>query len=247
MLLPAANTVFTQENDALSAASGQATELPTMIAALVLARGHRLRLLPGAALADQAHQPRAQPRARPRVAAARHQRDLARGRLPHGPLGPRRRHRARLGPRCRTWRSRASASSRSGATRCSTSSPAAATASFQTDFAATSKKVGPGPAACSATRPPRSRRAGTGAALVATGAAGRDRLVRGQQPGVQLLGSQANYAAERTWSSGQPGSTAAGYNALEARHRQRDPRRPGRLRVRRHRGSERARARWPGS
>ena len=29
VLLPAANTVFTQENDALSAASGQATELPT--------------------------------------------------------------------------------------------------------------------------------------------------------------------------------------------------------------------------
>jgi hypothetical protein len=38
VLLPAANTVFTQENDALSAASGQATELPTMLAALVLAR-----------------------------------------------------------------------------------------------------------------------------------------------------------------------------------------------------------------
>ena len=37
VLLPAANTVFTQENAALNAASGQATELPTVIAALVLA------------------------------------------------------------------------------------------------------------------------------------------------------------------------------------------------------------------
>ncbi len=32
VLLPAANTVFTQENDALNAASGQAAELPTVSA-----------------------------------------------------------------------------------------------------------------------------------------------------------------------------------------------------------------------
>ena len=37
VLLPAANTVFTQENAALNGASGQATELPTVIAAIVLA------------------------------------------------------------------------------------------------------------------------------------------------------------------------------------------------------------------
>jgi hypothetical protein len=37
VLLPAAGTVFTQENAALKAASGQATELPTAIAVLVLA------------------------------------------------------------------------------------------------------------------------------------------------------------------------------------------------------------------
>jgi len=37
VLLPNAKSVFTQENDALTAASGQATDLPTIIAALVLA------------------------------------------------------------------------------------------------------------------------------------------------------------------------------------------------------------------
>ena len=37
VLLPNAKIVFTQENDALTAASGQATDLPTIIAALVLA------------------------------------------------------------------------------------------------------------------------------------------------------------------------------------------------------------------
>ena len=37
VLLPNAKAVFTQENDALTAASGQATDLPTIIAALVLA------------------------------------------------------------------------------------------------------------------------------------------------------------------------------------------------------------------
>jgi hypothetical protein len=37
VLLPAANTVFQQENAALSAASGQATEMPTLIGAVVLA------------------------------------------------------------------------------------------------------------------------------------------------------------------------------------------------------------------
>src|SRR6202035_4470135 len=36
-LLPAASTVFTQENAALNAANGQATELPTEIGLLVLA------------------------------------------------------------------------------------------------------------------------------------------------------------------------------------------------------------------
>jgi hypothetical protein len=39
VLLPAANTVFTQEDAALNAANGQATEWPTVIAALVLAAG----------------------------------------------------------------------------------------------------------------------------------------------------------------------------------------------------------------
>jgi hypothetical protein len=37
VLLPNAKAVFTQENDALAAASGQATDLPTIIAAVVLA------------------------------------------------------------------------------------------------------------------------------------------------------------------------------------------------------------------
>ena len=143
----------------------------SVIAALVLALITGVVLVPGAAVADQAHQPRAQPRA----GRSRHWCSSS-ARCGWRPgSSPRRsdldaRDRARLRPR-RTWRRRASACSRSGATPCSTSSRAAATPR-SSRLRQHEQEVGPGPAACSATRPRRRATAATAAALVA--AAQRD-------------------------------------------------------------------------
>ena len=72
VLLPAANSVFTKENATLSASSGQATELPTVIAAVVLAVLTAFALYRAQRLADQPYQPRVQRRARACVCAACH-------------------------------------------------------------------------------------------------------------------------------------------------------------------------------
>ena len=246
VLLPAANTVFTQENAALSAASGQATELPTVLAALVLAVVTGLRLVPGAALADQAHQPRAQPRARPRVAAARHQRDLARGRassrpartwtggIGHGSGPVQDLALASIGVQQIRGDAVLNVISRSGST------------SFPDDFAATSKKVGPGPGSWLGDAAAAQQAGGPGAALVA--AAERDATAwYAANTQVYQLGTAANYAAERNLVVGggpaarPPGTPPGG------RPHPGDRRRPGRLRVRRHRRRATRSTRWKGS
>ena len=159
VLLPAANTVFTQENDALSAASGQATELPTMLAALVLAlvtafvlyraqrwltrRTNRV-LSPGLVLASLLLVISAILVAAGFLTARS---DLDGG-IAHGSGPVQNLALASIGVQQIRGDAVLNVISRSGST------------SFQTDFLATSKRVGPGTGSCSATRPARSRQAG---------------------------------------------------------------------------------------
>ena len=180
MLLPAANTVFTQENAALGAASGQATGLADDDRRPGTRGRHRLRPVPGAAVADPAHQPDAQPRAGPGLAPARRQRRCGWPPASSRPLGPRPGHRARLGARGEPGAGVASACSRSGETRCSTSSRAAATRPSPTTSPPRASRSGRDLAAGSAPRP-RPAGSGHGAVPGGGGRAGRDRLVRGER------------------------------------------------------------------
>ena len=214
VLLPAANSVYTQENDALSASSGQATELWTVIAAVVLA------LVTGFALY------RAQ-----RWLARRTNRVFSAGLvlaslllvvstlwLAAGFLSARSDLDRAIGRGSGPAHSLALASigvqqirgdavlnviSRSG------------NASFQDDFLATSKRIGPGTGSWLSDAEAGQEAGGQGASLVAT--AGRDVTAwYAANSQVYKLGTASNYAGERNAVvGGVPGNTLNGYNALE--------------------------------
>ena len=214
VLLPAANTVFTQENDALSAASGQATELPTMLAALVLAlvtafvlyraqrwltrRTNRL-LSPGLVLASLLLVISVIWVAAGFLTARS---DLDGG-IAHGSGPVQNLALASIGVQQIRGDAVLNVISRSGST------------SFQTDFLATSKRVGPGNGSLLGDAAAAQQAGGQGAALVAT--AQRDATAwYSANDQVYLLNSKANYAAERGLIVGSgAGSTATAYTALE--------------------------------
>jgi hypothetical protein len=214
VLLPAANTVFTQENDALSAASGQATELPTMLAALVLAlvtafvlyraqrwltrRTNRV-LSPGLVLASLLLVISAIWVAAGFLTARS---DLDGG-IAHGSGPVQNLALASIGVQQIRGDAVLNVISRSGST------------SFQTDFLATSKKVGPGNGSLLGNAAAAQQAGGQGAALVAT--AQRDATAwYAANDQVYLLNSKSDYAAERGLIIGSgAGSTATAYTALE--------------------------------
>ena len=214
VLLPAANTVFTQENDALSAASGQATELPTMLAALVLAlvtafvlyraqrwltrRTNRV-LSPGLVLASLLLVISVIWVAAGFLTARS---DLDGG-IAHGSGPVQNLALASIGVQQIRGDAVLNVISRSGST------------SFQTDFLATSKRVGPGNGSLLGDAAAAQQAGGQGAALVAT--AQRDATAwYAANDQVYLLNSKSNYAAERGLIVGSgAGSTATAYTALE--------------------------------
>ena len=214
VLLPAANTVFTQENDALSAASGQATELPTMLAALVLAlvtafvlyraqrwltrRTNRV-LSPGLVLASLLLVISVIWVAAGFLTARS---DLDGG-IAHGSGPVQNLALASIGVQQIRGDAVLNVISRSGST------------SFQTDFLATSKKVGPGNGSLLGDAAAAQQAGGQGAALVAT--AQRDATAwYAANDQVYLLNSKSDYAAERGLIVGSgAGSTATAYTALE--------------------------------
>jgi len=214
VLLPAANTAFTQENDALSAASGQATELPTMLAALVLAlvtafvlyraqrwlttRTNRV-LSPGLVLASLLLVISVIWVAAGFLTARS---DLDGG-IAHGSGPVQNLALASIGVQQIRGDAVLNVISRSGST------------SFQTDFLATSKRVGPGNGSLLGDAAAAQQAGGQGAALVAT--AQRDATAwYAANDQVYLLNSKANYAAERGLIVGSgAGSTATAYTALE--------------------------------
>jgi hypothetical protein len=214
VLLPAANTVFTQENDALSAASGQATELPAMLAALVLAlvtafvfyraqrwltrRTNRV-LSPGLVLASLLLVISVIWVAAGFLTARS---DLDGG-IAHGSGPVQNLALASIGVQQIRGDAVLNVISRSGST------------SFQTDFLATSKRVGPGNGSLLGDAAAAQQAGGQGAALVAT--AQRDATAwYAANDQVYLLNSKSNYAAERGLIVGSgAGSTATAYTALE--------------------------------
>jgi hypothetical protein len=209
VLLPAASTVFDRENAALDTASGQATEWPTMIAALVLAvvtgfvlsRAQRwltrrtnrmfspglvvasLLLVIGAAWLTAG------------FLSARS--DLDRG-IGHGSVPAQDLARASIGVQQIRGDAVLNVISRSGS------------ASFSDNFASTSKQVGPGPgswlgAAAAA-------QAGTGTATSLIAEAQRDATSwYAANAKIYPLGSAADYAGERESVIG----ATRGYSALE--------------------------------
>jgi hypothetical protein len=214
VLLPAANAVFTQENAALNAANSQATELPTEIALLVLAavtafafyraqrwlarRTNRV-LSPGLVLASVLLAVGVIWLAAGFLSART---DLDRG-IGHGSAPVQDLALASIGVQQIRGDAVLNVISRSG------------NASFQDDFAATSKKIGPGQGSWLADAAAAQESGGQGPSLVA--AAGRD--ATSWYPAntqVYKLGTAANYAGERNLVVGSAsGSTVTGYNALE--------------------------------
>jgi hypothetical protein len=211
VLLPAASTVYTQENAVLNAASGQATGLPTGLAALLLAvitavalyrtqrwlaRSTKRVLSPGLVLASLLLVVSVLWLATGFLSARG---DLDRG-IDHGSAPAQSLALASIGVQQIRGDSVLNVISRSG------------TASFTDDFAATSKRVGPG-AGGWLTAAAAGQQAGSGGATsVATAeGAAADWFTANAQ--LYRLG---NYAAERNLViGGANGSTSAGYNALE--------------------------------
>jgi hypothetical protein len=215
VLLPAAKTVFTQENTALSAASSQATGLPTVIVAIVMA------LVTGIILyRTQRWLTRRTNRAvnaGPMLASvllaisavwllaafgvARS--DLDRG-IGHGSGPAETLAQASIGVQQIRGDAVLKVISRSG------------DASFQQDFLATSAPVGPGSGTLL------SSAAAASAANAAAGALPRSAQRQATawyaaNAGVYRLGVAANYAAGRTMViAAGSGSSATGYAALEA-------------------------------
>jgi hypothetical protein len=214
VLLPAANAVFTQENAALNAANSQATELPTEIALLVLAvvtayafyraqrwlarRTNRV-LSPGLVLASVLLAVGVIWLAAGFLSART---DLDRG-IGHGSAPVQDLALASIGVQQIRGDAVLNVISRSG------------NASFQDDFAATSKKIGPGQGSWLGDAAAAQESGGQGPSLVA--AAGRD-ATSWYPANIQVykLGTAANYAGERDLVVGSTsGNTVTGYNALE--------------------------------
>jgi hypothetical protein len=212
VLLPAAKAVFTQENTALTAASNQATGLPTVIVALVLAlitgitlyraqrwltrRTNRI-FSTGLALASVLLVISAVWMvAAFLVAHSDLDRGIGQGSRPAEAL-----EQASIGVQQIRGDAVLNVISRSG------------DASFQQDFLATSKLVGPGPGTLLTS----AAVAGDGQAAAPVAAAEREATAwYAANAEVYRLGVTANYAAERSIVIGTGGgSSAAGYAALE--------------------------------
>ncbi|MBV9450017.1 MAG: hypothetical protein JO345_29435 [Streptosporangiaceae bacterium] len=214
VLLPAAKAVFTQENAALTAASSQATGLPTMIVALVIAliagvalyraqrwltrRTNRVfsagLMLASALLAISA----VWIAAAFGVARSDLDRGIGQGSQPAETLAQ-----ASISVQQIRGDAVLNVISRSG------------DASFQQDFVATSKLVGPGNNTLLTSADAASTGSRQAASLVA--AAEREATAwYAANSGVYRLGVAANYGAERNMVIGTgSGSSAAGYAALE--------------------------------
>ena len=214
VLLPAANQVFTQENDALSAASGQATGLPTMLAAFALAlvtafalyraqrwltrRTNRV-LSPGLVIASLLLVISVIWLAAGFVAARS---DLDGG-IAHGSAPAQSLALASIDVQQIMGDAVLNTISRSGST------------SFQADFIKTSKDAGPGNGSLLGAAAAAQQAGGPGAALVATAARDATAWYAANNQ-VYLLNHKANYAAERDLIVGSAsGSTATGYTRLE--------------------------------
>jgi len=209
VLLPAASTVFDRENAALDAASGQATEWPTMIAALVLAAATGFVLFraqrwltrrtnrmfsPGLVLASLLLVIGTAWLAAGFLSARS---DLDRG-IGHGSVPAQDLARASIGVQQIRGDAVLNVISRSGS------------ASFSDNFAAMSKQVGPG--AGSKLDAAAAAQAGTGTAAPLIAAAQRDATAwYAANAKVYPLGLAADYAGERESVIG----ATDGYNALE--------------------------------
>jgi hypothetical protein len=212
VLLPAANTVFTQENDALNAASGQATELPTVLAAIVLAlvtaialyraqrwlarRTNRV-LSPGLVIASLLLVISVIWLAAGFLAARS---DLGGG-ISSGSAPAQNLALASIDVQRIRGDAVLNVISRSGS------------ASFQDDFLATSKQVGPGSGSLLAAAAAAQQAGGRGAALVATAERDASAWYTANNQ-VYKLGLAANYTAEQHLVVGAT-STATAYKALE--------------------------------
>jgi hypothetical protein len=212
VLLPAANTVFTQENDALNAASGQATELPTVLAAIVLAlvtaialyraqrwltrRTNRV-LSPGLVIASLLLVISVIWLAAGFLAARS---DLDGG-ISSGSAPAQNLALASIDVQRIRGDAVLNVISRSGS------------ASFQDDFLATSKQVGPGSGSLLAAAAAAQQAGGRGAALVATAERDASAWYTANNQ-VYKLGLAANYTAEQNLVVGAT-STATAYKALE--------------------------------
>jgi hypothetical protein len=215
VLLPAASAVFTRENAALNASSGQATELPTEIGLLVLAvvtgfvlfraqhwltRRTKRVLSPGLVLASLLLAVSVIWLAAGFL-SARSDLDsgIGRGSAPAQELAL-----ASIGVQQIRGDAVLNVISRSG------------NASFQDDFLATTKKIGPGAGTWLGEAAAGQGTGGRGPALVA--AAGRDATAwYAANTQVYKLGSHANYAGERNLVVGAgAGNTLTGYGALES-------------------------------
>jgi hypothetical protein len=212
MLLPAANTAFTQENDALNAASGQATELPTVLAAIAIAlvtafvlyraqrwltrRTNRV-LSPGLVIASLLLVISVIWLAAGFLAARSDLDDgIANGSAPAQNLAL-----ASIDVQRIRGDAVLNVISRSGS------------ASFQDDFLATSKQVGPGSGSLLAAAAAAQQAGGPGAALVATAERDASAWYTANNQ-VYKLGLAANYTAEQNLVVGAT-STATAYKALE--------------------------------
>jgi hypothetical protein len=214
VLLPAANTVFTRENDAVNAASGQATGLLTILAAFLLAlvtavvlyraqrwltrRTNRV-LSPGLVIASLLLAVSVIWLAAGFLTARS---DLDGG-IAHGSVPVQSLALASIDVQQIRADAVLNVISRSGST------------SFQTDFLGTSGKVGSGSGGLLGDAARAQQAGGQGPALVAT--AERDAAAwYAANDQVYKLGNAANYAAERDLVVGSAaGSTAAGYTLLE--------------------------------
>jgi hypothetical protein len=215
VLLPASNTVFTQENDALNAASGQAAGLPTVLGALVLAlvtafalyraqrwlarRTNRV-LSPGLVIASLLLVISVVWLAAGFLTA----RSALDGGIANGSAPAQNLALASIDVQRIRGDAVLNVISRSGS------------ASFQDDFLATSKQVGPGNGSLLGAAAAAQQPGGPGAALVAT--AQRDAAAwYAANNQVYKLGLASSYAAEQNLVVGTTtGSTATAYNALGA-------------------------------
>ena len=214
VLLPAAHTVFDRENAARSAASSQATGLPLIVAAVVLAiitgyvlyraqrwltrRTNRV-FSPGLVLASVLLMVSVIWLAAGFLAARS---DLDGG-IAHGSAPEQSLALASIGVQQIRGDAVLNVISRSGS------------ASFADDFAAASRQVGPGPGSWLSSAAGAQQAGRSGAAAVAAAEHQATAWYQANQ-GVYALGTKADYAAEQQLVvGGGPSGAAAGYSALE--------------------------------